>query len=223
LEDLGAVELLQLPHSGRKTGELIVVGWETEARLYYDKGALVHAVCDELTGLEVLVEVVGWKEGEFELRLGIEPPDKTIEMDLHRAMMNALKIRDERKRKREQEVGEPDEEEDKAMSEKMKRALSTFVNQYDFVVYAAAISNGGKLLSDGGDRPESLPEMLESLNALVSTHPRPGLNRVFLDDEQGTVVLETMNDRHKLLVLSSREARMGAVVLGVSRLVGELN
>jgi uncharacterized protein YqgV (UPF0045/DUF77 family) len=223
LEDLGAVELLQLPHSGRKTGELIVVGWEAEARLYYDQGALRHAVCDDLTGLDVLVEVVGWKEGEFELRLGVEPPQTTIEMDLHRAMMHALKIRDERKRKREQSENATDErEEEEAMSEKMKRALASFVDQYDFVSYAAALSSGGELLSDGGSRPETLDQMVRALTALAEAHPRPGLSRVLLEDEAGTVVLESIDEKRRLLVLSAPEARMGAVVLGVSKLIGEL-
>ena len=43
LADIGIIDLIQFPHAGRRTGELVVTADDHEGRLYYDKGSLVHA------------------------------------------------------------------------------------------------------------------------------------------------------------------------------------
>lgn len=126
LEDMDVFELVQFPHQGRKSGELILVGTEHEARLYYDKGKLVHARYMEVEGMPVLEEVLGWDEGDFEFRPNEEPPHTTIEMDLHRAVMHALKARDEKKAMQENEAEVPGPEpeigqEDEAEKSPMKK------------------------------------------------------------------------------------------------------
>lgn len=220
LQDLGTVELLQLPHSGRKTGELIVVTMDEQARFYYERGALVHAVCNEAQGMDVLVEAVGWKEGEFELRLGVEPPARTIEMDLHRAMMNALKIRDEREKKRREHA--TDSRCEAPMDAQTNQKLAAFVAEHDFAPYAAVLSERGKVAAQSGRRPENLDTLTTALGDLLEAYPRAGLKRVFLDDEEGTVVLEKLPSTQLLMVLATPAARMGAVTLGVSKLAALL-
>ena len=66
LADLGIVDLIQFPHKGRRTGELVVTGAKDEARLYYIDGKLSHVGVGKLSGIEGLVEVVSWLEGEVE-------------------------------------------------------------------------------------------------------------------------------------------------------------
>ena len=47
--------------------------------------------------MEALVRMVDWIEGSFEFLNDSEPTRKTFDMDLHRAVMQALKVHDERK------------------------------------------------------------------------------------------------------------------------------
>ena len=201
-----------------------MVGLEDEARLYYEKGALVHAKCSHKEGMDVLVEVVDWKEGEFEFRKGVEPPEKTIEMDLHRAMMNALKLRDERKKEAEDSKNEGGDRTGSgdAMLEKWRSGLSSFVGDHDFVIFAAVTNKSGELLAEAGDKPPRLEELTAATTALIHAYPRRGFHRLLLEDDDGTVVLEAFGEDECLLVLAEKKTRIKTVALSVSRTINEL-
>ncbi len=93
LMDIGIIDLLQFPHTGRKTGVLVVASPDDSARLHYLDGKLVHAITADVSGQDVLTEIVGWTEGEFEFRTNTAPSEEhTIHADLHRAIMQALKV-----------------------------------------------------------------------------------------------------------------------------------
>ena len=100
LKDMAIIDLVQFPHSGRKTGHLIISGTDGEARLSYEKGSLVHAALGDVSGMDALVRVVDWNEGAFEFLPDVEPEARSIDLDLHRAVMQALKMHDELKRKK---------------------------------------------------------------------------------------------------------------------------
>jgi len=225
LQDLGPIELLQLPHSGRKTGEMILVGLDDEARLYYEKGALVHAKSSSHEGLEVLVAVVDWIEGEFEFRKNVKAPDRTINMDLHRAMMNVLKIRDERKKEAEESSKSQTKEKgtDDKMRELWTKGITSFIKDHDFALFAAITDKDGHILSEAGKRPQELDNLLIALTALLKAYPRGDINRLFLEDDDGTVVLEVFGENECLLAMADKGARMGAVALSVSRTVQEFS
>ena len=94
LEDLSVVDLVQFVHQTHKTGALVLNGDGGEAQLFYRDGDLIDARLGNEAGLEVLVRTVDWSRGEFEFQQGVEAQAETIQMDLHRAVMNAVKIRD---------------------------------------------------------------------------------------------------------------------------------
>src|SRR5512146_1795421 len=105
LADLDIVALLQVPAAGRKTGELAITGPSGEdGHVFYLEGRLVHAQVGTVAGQEALVEVVDWTQGEFEFRLDARCQETTIEGDLARAVMLALKMRDERAEERARQM-----------------------------------------------------------------------------------------------------------------------
>jgi hypothetical protein len=94
---MGVIELVQLPHNGRKTGSLLVFNDNLEMKLFYRDGRLMHAAGDGLTGMEALIQLVDVAQGEFEFHQGMTTAESTLDMDVPRALMNALKLRDERR------------------------------------------------------------------------------------------------------------------------------
>ena len=102
LEELGVLDIVQFVNQAHLSGTLALKSGTEEAALFYRKGGLVHASLGSLTGVEVLVQIVDWTTGSFEFRAGEETGEETIRMDLHRAVMYALKTRDERKLEAEQ-------------------------------------------------------------------------------------------------------------------------
>src|SRR5579863_9437505 len=96
LEELAVLDLVQFVNQAQLSGALVLKTASEQADLFYRKGALVHARLGDASGLEVLVRIVDWTAGTFFFQAGETAPAETIVMDLHRAVMFALKTRDER-------------------------------------------------------------------------------------------------------------------------------
>lgn len=222
LADVGAVDLLQFAHTGRKSGELILNAPEDEARLFYEKGQLVHAVMGDVQGLDVLVEVVGWSDATFEFDGSAVATEKSIHVDLPRAVMYALKIRDER-------AADGSDGESKAswatpeerLAQAMTAQIAHFVANTPGINYVCVMSGEGKVLAEGG----SVPDALDALDALrelvhkaVSDYPRKGLTRGFLLDESGTVAFSLVSDDSTLLIVADKKISLGSVSVAVGRL-----
>jgi predicted regulator of Ras-like GTPase activity (Roadblock/LC7/MglB family) len=223
LADMAIIDLIQFPHVGRKTGHLIVNGANGEARLFYESGSLVHATMGNLSGMEALVRVVDWSEGEFEFLADLPPEIKSIELDLHRAVMQALKIHDELKAEEQRRAstdtgnGEIDEE--------LAGKLSEFIGSNDFALHACVLDSDGKVKAsaDGDDEsPEGIDELRSTLHSFVQSHSRGVLNRILVEDNLGTVVLVRLTDGCGLIVIARQGASLGAVSMSVSRLATAL-
>ena len=104
LADLNVVDLLQFPHLGKKTGELSILSNGKNAKIYYRKGSLIHAEVEEAEGMDALVSIVALTEGSFQFLVDVETEKTTVDMDLHRAVMHALKRYDEIKAQEEQRM-----------------------------------------------------------------------------------------------------------------------
>jgi hypothetical protein len=224
LEDMAIIDLVQFPHSGRKTGLLIIITSDGEARLSYENGSLVHATLDDMSGMEALVRVVGWHEGTFEFVQDALPEARSIELDLHRAVMQALKLHDELKREAEERRAKEtsgSEQSDAVLASR----LSEFVGSTDFALHACVLDSEGKVRAavDGADGPaEGIEHLRTSLYSLVQTHPRALLRRVLLEDDLGTVTLVRLSDGGSLIAVASKGASLGSVSMSVGRLATAL-
>lgn len=222
LADVGAVDLLQFAHTGRKSGELLIQAPEEKARLFYEKGQLVHATMGEAQGLDVLVEVVGWTDAQFEFDSASSTAERSIHVDLPRAVMYALKIRDEREAEgKDSAPGQSWATPEERMAQAMTAQIAHFVANTAGVEYVCVSDEAGKVVAEGG----SVPDALDSLDALrkvvhgvVDTYPRDGLARGFFQDEGGTVALARLSGGHTLLVVAGKKVSLGSVSVAVGRL-----
>ncbi len=220
LADMGIIDLIQFPHSGRKTGHLVISGTEGEASLSYEGGSLVHVRHGDMSGMDALVRVVDWNEGAFEFIPDAQPEDRTIDLDLHRAVMQALKLHDELKKqaaKKRAQVSSGNREADEVLVAK----LSQFAKANDFVVHLAVLSPDGEMRASVDGRNGSSPgieELCLSLHSLMQGHPRPPLNRMFIEDALGTTVLVRLKDGGCLILVADDDASLGAVSMNATRL-----
>jgi hypothetical protein len=225
LEDLGIIDLVQFPHAGRKTGELIINSDGREARLYYEKGSLIHASLGDAAGIEALVRVVDWTEGTFEFMATELAVKRNIELDLHRAVMQALKIHDELKeaelRRKAERKAEP-----KVADESLSKQLIEFVSSNDFAVHACVFGHDGTLKAASGTqsaRPDEAQELWPALHALLRDYPGGALNKLYILDKMGTVILIRLGNGDSLIVTAAKEASLGAVTVNVGRLAAGLS
>lgn len=78
LDEFHLHHIIGLLQSEKSTGELILVEGAVQAVLYFQEGAIVHAVAARLAGVEAAVVPFGWIEGTFRFEVGTLDIEPTI-------------------------------------------------------------------------------------------------------------------------------------------------
>lgn len=101
------VDLFQLLASSARTGRLTVDHPKAKARVYFDKGQIVHASFGETEGEEAVYALFGDERGSFEFQVGISASEKTVNASTENLMLEAIRRLDESHR--DDDVMIPDE------------------------------------------------------------------------------------------------------------------
>ncbi len=212
LSDLGIADLVQIPASAGKTGELLIATLEQHARLYFVDGRLVHLAMADLEGPAVLHEIVSWHEGEFEFRPDVLTDETSFDGELGPALEQAAQLAQQ----------EPEDVDDpEAREVRLRRALYEFLSETEFAIHACVVYSNGTMDVCGAPRsstPRWLDELRRSVVDLVAGYPRRQLRRLLFEDDEGTLVLTSLTDGASLLVAAKKDAKLGAVSVSADRL-----
>jgi two-component system, chemotaxis family, protein-glutamate methylesterase/glutaminase len=63
--------------------------------IYVHNGGIVHAECEDLSGVEAFYEILGWEKGEFLSQIVLEIPKQTLFMDWQSLLMEGMRQKDE--------------------------------------------------------------------------------------------------------------------------------
>jgi len=220
LNDLAIVDLIQLLNRVNQTGALVLSDDGQRAWLYYQKGQLVDARTGDRRGMEALVEIVDWGSGNFEFEPGVAPQGETIQMDLHRVIMHALKIRDERKeeeRRKAEAASQARTLQNAALNEELAKA----VNGTEFVLYAGLADASGAVLAEtrSAKAPPTIDKLRDWLLRMATSHPGGDLIRMFLENEIGAAVIARAGSERIAVVVAEKGPSFGAVSLWAGKLV----
>lgn len=97
LKEINLIDLIQLFDMGRKTAVIQVEGMGKEGRVYFEAGAVVHAVCGKLFGKEALFEILLISEGTFLIHLNVGSKIRTIDVSSTNLIMETMYRFDEDK------------------------------------------------------------------------------------------------------------------------------
>jgi len=89
------VDLFQLLAAARRTGRLSIEHPVTGARIYFDRGQVMHAEFGELAGEDAIYTLFADERGAFEFRLGLPSPAKTINVGTENLVLEAMRRLDE--------------------------------------------------------------------------------------------------------------------------------
>jgi hypothetical protein len=216
LSDLGVVDLVQFPATANKTGELIVAGVDNEARLYYLQGKLVHVICGSETGMEAMIVLMGWTEGEFEFRQNVTCDTETVQVSTTEMVSKAIWELEER---RARNAVAPS-----AAIDSLRIAIEQTAKKLGYVAHAALYKVTGELICswDRGEEDPGLPQLIDEVRNLFDTHPRSGLNRIYLTDTVGTCIATVVNDAFILLLSADELASLGMISLASNKMTAAL-
>jgi pSer/pThr/pTyr-binding forkhead associated (FHA) protein len=96
LRDIRLPSLLQVLDADRITGTLVVREAERRGKLYIASGKIRHATLGRARGVKALYRMMVLEEGRFELFIpGRKPEYETVEGDLQRHLLEAMRQKDE--------------------------------------------------------------------------------------------------------------------------------
>ncbi len=222
LDDMNIIDLIQFPHSGSKSGELVIANNKKEAKLFYDKGNLVHASLGKLDGEEVLIEVVNWNKGEFEFHKEKKAAKKSIETDLHKVLMNALKASDDKKMKQSLEN---DANTSNISNNDLSQVLKDCISANESVLYACILDSEGSIQTQAQNDEitvEFVDIIIDTLQIFLKSYPRNGFSKLVLEDDSGIVALSKLDNGNNLILIVGRGTPMGAASMTMSKLASSI-
>ena len=92
------VDLFQLLSSSSRTGRLVIDHPNGVARVYFDKGRVVHAEFGPQQGDEAVYALFGDERGSFEFSLGLPAPRVTVNTATDNLLLEAIRRLDESQR-----------------------------------------------------------------------------------------------------------------------------
>ncbi len=79
----------------RETTLVSVTNGQTRGTIYVGDGGILHAVCDDLIGVEAFYEIVGWEHGDFVSQTTLSVPERTVFFDWQGLLMEGVRQKDE--------------------------------------------------------------------------------------------------------------------------------
>ncbi len=80
----------------RKDTTLVTALYEENiGYIYVNEGGIVHAQCDNMTGVDALFEILGWESGEFYSQVVFSAPEHTVYTDWQSLLMEGVRQKDE--------------------------------------------------------------------------------------------------------------------------------
>jgi DNA-binding MarR family transcriptional regulator len=89
------VDLFQLLASSSRTGRLAVEHPTGKARVYFDKGRVVHAEFNNHIGEEAVYALFADERGSFEFQIGLPAPEESVQNSTENLMLEAIRRLDE--------------------------------------------------------------------------------------------------------------------------------
>lgn len=226
------IDLLQFLNTSGKTGELMLTRFpdEEQGRIYFSSGTLVHAVVGDSSGMDGLVEICGWEAGSFRFADDVLSPTVSIQLPLQNALMEALRIQDERNRGVAEEATTPPDE----RSEEMAQNRSSTDVLEDFlkvpgVSSAVVVGRDGFMIeSSGGSGSVAIDDLGASLAHAVNGIEEMGqelsvnaFQDLFVEYGRAVIMCRPVGDA-VIAVVAPDASKLGIIRHKIAPLVAEL-
>jgi hypothetical protein len=94
-DEFSFAEILQLLNLSHKSGTLTVRQGSRHALVHLRDGQVVEATCEGRTGAEVIYQLLGWREGEFDFGRTLRPVTRTVHDSTEGLIMEGMRRLDE--------------------------------------------------------------------------------------------------------------------------------
>jgi predicted regulator of Ras-like GTPase activity (Roadblock/LC7/MglB family) len=224
--ELEISEIIQLAGQNKKCGLLTIFGEEGNALIYFDKGKIVHSSYSDLKGIDVLVEMLSWKDSRFMFEEGMTSEDVNIGSDYNSALLKAFQRYDERNRFEDVDLS-PNALEEKSMVS-LREQLEDFL-QVEGITTVVVVGRDGFIIDSASTGCFNIDEV----GAVVSTGMRSfesmGAELGVGDMQQGMLVyddsivfINALGEDAIFVLVGRPEVNLGMVRLRIKRRIDDI-
>jgi hypothetical protein len=94
-DEFSFAEILQLLNLSHKSGTLTIRQPNRQALVHLRDGQVVEATCEGRTGAEVIYQLLGWRDGEFDFGRALRPVTRTVHDSTEGLIMEGMRRLDE--------------------------------------------------------------------------------------------------------------------------------
>ena len=94
----GLPDLVQLCSLSSSTNALRVSRGRDHGTMWFERGLVVHAECGSIDGVPAFFEILGWKDGAFDVQRNVQTPKRTMSHRATELLIEALRRQDEASR-----------------------------------------------------------------------------------------------------------------------------
>ena len=227
LRDMSLASLISVNCNEMNQAILLLYREDKEGSIFITDGNVVHAVLDSFIGKEAVYEMLTWEDGEFDLKMNVEPPERTITAGwsslllegMHRIDENAAELEDLNGLDKQNEKKEKTEMMAKR-SEDLAETLSTMLAASTDIEGAVVVSSDGLVIAS--QLPKGLDEtrMGASAAALLGLSKRTtselgrgNFTQNLIQGKDGNIIIVSISEHAVLLGLTSTDVNLGMVFL----------
>ncbi|MCK5133764.1 MAG: DUF4388 domain-containing protein [Candidatus Sabulitectum sp.] len=249
LSEFGVVALLQLPDTNHLSGKLVLEQAGNTAEFFYIKGKLLHAELGEITGKEALIEVIDWTDGNFAFDSSCSTVKVTIKQDLQNTLMWALKERDERKKKRDEQQQAARElaAKERTARESAARELAvqaqvaaaalasnlpepvvlprSLMTNSSTIQIAYLINSMGQVVAESEAETDFIQEikpLLAAVKSFIRDYPAGTMGKSFIEDSNYILAVSGLSERLTTVIFVPHSTRLGVLSIELGKFVRAL-
>jgi len=210
LQDINLASLIQmLCMDHRRVTLSLKRSGAQEGLIYFEKGEIVHALTDSLTGAEAVYHLLSWAEGTFKINDQTTAPNRTIVTPWNSLLLEGMRLLDEQKigdviqSKPEISLSFDEMEQDRAL-------------EYELILLLSELEQLQARLADIKNEKQTtiaLEILTQITNKVVTfTEKRPKTTNV---TTLSKVLTEAANTYSTLRLLQARQNRLSAEIISM--------
>ncbi len=225
ITDFHLSDLIQMNCLGRMTSCLLVNRDESEGKIFFAEGNLIHAECDGLEGEEAFYEMLSWEGGGFSTKRGEEASKETIIKGWQSLLLEGMRRVDE---------ANPDKKsgaaEQQAMRMKKINGILDKIIGIKEVVFASIFDPEGFPVASKMSDKYDISEITPVISNLIRQSEQVGqdmklsfVKDISVDFEEGLLSLAKVQSKKEFLVFLAENAKNpGMIKLQAKKHIREL-
>jgi DNA-binding response OmpR family regulator len=211
LRMMSLASIVQINCEERNQAQLILNYQGQSGTIFFNGGEMIHAEAAGKTGEEAVYHLLGWEDGSFHLKMGVEPSLQTIDTSWSGVILEGMRRIDESTAAWSPDWdGEDFFQEEDQENQVQKRIAKAILSNNDVTSAVICTTDGRILASEGSKDPEKdlegailLYEQSKIIGGLLNSG---GLSRVVSTGAKRRSYLQTADGNLILLSLTSRSS-----------------